>query len=184
MNQNNKVITPEEKTSKAFHIQVLFGTAFIYLTGGVFLSGLAMYMDASDLLVSYISMMTCICGVSILFFSGIIGRFHSFKKITIALMLVSKLATLSLVLIPILVPRNVQIAVFIVLMLIAFTLQAQTTVVLNNWMVTFVDEKKAANTLPKGKPLCFSLLLPFPLEAGGFWMRCRGHISALRFCLR
>ncbi|MEG0494535.1 MAG: MFS transporter, partial [Clostridia bacterium] len=89
-----------QKASGAFHIQIMFGTAFTFLTSGVFLSGFAMYMGASDLLVSYISMITNICGVSILFFSGLVGRFRSFKKITISLTILSKLATLLIVLIP------------------------------------------------------------------------------------
>lgn len=120
---NDLVSLPAQslKASRAFHIQIVFGTAFTFLTSGVFLSGFAMYMGATDLLVSYISMITNICGVSILFFSGLIGRFRSLKKITISLMVLSKLATL----------------------LIAFTLQAQATVVLNNWLVTFVDEKQS-----------------------------------------
>lgn len=115
------------KTSRAFHIQIAFGTAFTFLTGGVFLSGFAMHIGASDLLVSYISMITNICGVSILFFSGFIGCFHSFKKITISLTALSKSVTLLIVLIPMFVPREVQITVFVPLMVAAFTLQAQAT---------------------------------------------------------
>lgn len=135
--------------SCGFHIQIVFGTAFTFLTGGVFLSGFAMYMGASDLLVSYISMITNICGVSILLFSGIIGRFQSFKKIAVSLTAISKLTTLLIVLIPLFIPKSIQITVFVPLMLIAFTLQAQTTVVLNNWLVTFVDEKQSGKYIAK-----------------------------------
>lgn len=71
---------PRAKARKSFIRQIVFGTAFTFLTGGVFLSGLAIYMGASDILVSYISMITNICGVSILFFSGIIERFHRDRK--------------------------------------------------------------------------------------------------------
>lgn len=135
--------------SKAFHAQVVFGTGFTFLTGGVFLSGFAMYMGASDLLVSYISMITNICGVSILFFSGLIGRFESFKKITISLTVLSRLATLLIVLIPLLVTKAARIAVFVLLMLVAFTLQAQTTVALNNWLVSFVEQKQSGKYIAR-----------------------------------
>ncbi|MEM1484187.1 MFS transporter [Oscillospiraceae bacterium PP1C4] len=161
MNRNADAISPNAKTGKAFHIQIMFATAFTFLTGGVFLSGFAMYMGASDLLVSYISMITNICGVSILFFSGLIGRFRSFKKITITFTLLSKLATLLIVLIPLFAPKSAQIAVFVPLMLVAFTLQAQTTVVLNNWMVTFVEEKQSGKYISKRQTfvLCVTVLL-------------------------
>lgn len=37
-----------------FFVQTAFGTAFSYLTSGVFLSGLALLMGAGDVLVSYL----------------------------------------------------------------------------------------------------------------------------------
>ncbi|MBS5082253.1 MAG: MFS transporter [Clostridiales bacterium] len=131
------------KVQRSFHTQVIFGTSFTFLTSGVFLSGLAIYMGASDLLVSYISMITNICGISILLFSSFMERFYSYRKITIGLTVLSKAATLLIVLIPVLIPANLQIIIFIPVMVTAFTLQAQTTVILNNWMVTFVEEKKS-----------------------------------------
>lgn len=154
-----------QKANNAFHVQIVFGTAFTFLTGGVFLSGFAMYMGASDLLVSYISMITNICGVSILFFSGLIQRFRSFKKITIVLTIFSKMATLFIVLIPLFISKNAQISVFVPLMLVAFTLQAQTTVVLNNWLATFVNEKQSGKYIARRQT--FVLLVTVLLSVVG-----------------
>lgn len=155
-----------QKASRAFHIQIMFGTAFTFLTGGVFLSGFAMYMGASDLLVSYISMITNICGVSILFFSGLIGCFRSFKKITISLTILSKLATLLIVLIPLFCEGKAQIAAFIPLMLAAFTLQAQTTVVLSNWMVNFVDEKHSGKYIARRQTFVLAVTVLLSVVGG------------------
>ena len=151
---------------RSFNTQVVFGTSFTFLTSGVFLSGLAMYMGASDLLVSYISMISNICGISILLFSSLIERFRSFKKITIGLTVFSKLATLLIVLIPLLIPAGLQIVVFIPMMVIAFTLQAQTTVVLNNWMVTFVDEKKSGRYIAGRQTLVLMVTVILSLAGG------------------
>lgn len=151
---------------RSFNTQVVFGTSFTFLTSGVFLSGLAMYMGASDLLVSYISMISNICGISILLFSSLIERFRSFKKITIGLTVFSKLATLLIVLIPLLIPAGLQIVVFIPMMVIAFTLQAQTTVVLNNWMVTFVDEKKSGRYIAGRQTLVLVVTVILSLAGG------------------
>ena len=165
---NDHVSLPAQslKASRAFHIQIVFGTAFTFLTSGVFLSGFAMYMGATDLLVSYISMITNICGVSILFFSGLIGHFRSLKKITISLTVLSKMATLLIVLIPLSVPEGAQIAVFIPLMLVAFTLQAQATVVLNNWLVTFVDEKQSGKYIAKRQTFVLAVTVLLSVTGG------------------
>lgn len=165
---SDHVIDPSQrlKTNKAFHIQIAFGTAFTFLTGGVFLSGFAMYMGAPELLVTYISMITNICGVSILFFSGIVGRIRSFKKATISLTVLSKLATLLIVLIPLLLPKEAQIATFVPLMLVAFTLQAQTTVVLNNWLVTFVDEKQSGKYIAKRQTFVLAVTVLLSIVGG------------------
>ena len=54
---------------RCFFFQTGFGTAFTYLTSGVFLSGLALLMGAGDVIVSYLSVIVNICGVLILLFS-------------------------------------------------------------------------------------------------------------------
>lgn len=46
---------PGRSGRTCFFIQAGFGTAFTYLTSGVFLSGLAILMGAGDILVSYLS---------------------------------------------------------------------------------------------------------------------------------
>ena len=150
----------------AFHRQILFGTAFTFLTSGVFLSGLAMYMGAGDLLVSYISMIVNICGVSILFFSGLVGRFRSYKSLAVSLTALSRAATLLLVLIPLAVPKGAQLAVFVPLMVLAFTLQAQTTVVLNNWLVTFVSEQQSGRYIAKRQTIVLTATVVLSLAGG------------------
>lgn len=166
MKEINKNLTAMPKALKAFITQIIFGTAFMFLTSGVFLSGLAMYMGASDLLVSYISMITNICGISILFFSSIIKRFHSYKKVTVSLTVLSRLATVMIVLIPLIIPQKAQISVFVPVMIIAFTLQSQTTVVLNNWMVTFVDEKQSGRYIAKRQTFVLIVTVILSLAGG------------------
>lgn len=156
----------ESKARSGFMKQTVFGTAFTFLTSGVFLSGFAIYMGTNDLLVSYISMITNICGISILFFSPVIERFHSFKKLTICLTIFSKLATLLIVLIPLIIPAKAQISIFIPLMVIAFTLQAQTLVVLNNWMVTFVDQKQSGRYIARRQTFVLAVTVVLSLAGG------------------
>ncbi len=52
----------DSKPAKLFFAQIAFGQAFTCLTSGVFLSGLAILLGAGDVLVSYLSVITHICG--------------------------------------------------------------------------------------------------------------------------
>lgn len=133
---------PDSRPRTCFLVQAGFGTAFTYLTSGVFLSGLAILMGAGDILVSYLSVIVNICGVLILIFPAFLERFTSRKRMTVALTILSRLATLFLVTIPVLFPARMQLYVFVPTVVAAFALQAQTTVVLNQWMLGFIDEKK------------------------------------------
>lgn len=158
-----------KKPLSGFLAQTGAGTASTYLTSGVFLSGLAILMGAGDVLVSYLSVIVNICGVVILFFSAFLERFESRKGLTIVLTLLSRLATLFLVLIPAVIPKQFQMAVFVAAVVTAFTLQAQTTVVLNQWMLPFIDEKRSGQYIS----LCQTLTLIVTVALsmiGGRWL--------------
>lgn len=166
MKQISRAGPSPQKVRGSFITQVVFQTAFTFLTGGVFLSGFAMLMGAGDTLVSYISMITNICGISILFFSSAMERFCSFKRVTIGLTVFSKLATLLIVLIPLLIPGKAQIMVFVPLMVIAFTLQAQATVMLNNWMVSFTDGKGNGRYIARRQTFVLAVTVILSLAGG------------------
>lgn len=152
-----------------FFQQVGFGTAFTTLTSGVYLSGLALLMGAGDVLVSYLSIILNICGVLIFLFSGALERFHSRKKLAVALTVLSRLATLLIVAIPVLATPETRLWLFIPTVVIAFTLQAQTTVVLNQWMLLFMDEKQSGRYISLRQTL--ALVVTVILAAlGGWWM--------------
>ena len=159
----------DSKPRVCFFVQAAFGTAFTYLTSGVFLSGLAMLMGAGDVLVSYLSVIFNICGVLILAFSAFLERFQSRKRLTIGLTILSKLATLLIVAIPVLVPSGYQLFLFVPAVIVAFTLQAQTTVVLNQWMLGFVDEAKSGRYISLRQTLTLVVTVALSLSSG-YWM--------------
>lgn len=167
--KRNKTSLLDTSPRKQFFVQVAFVTAFSYLTSGVFLSGFAILMGAGDILVSYISVILNICGVLILAFSSILERFKSRKKLTIGLTVFSRLATVLIVVIPVLVPKSAQLPLFITIVIVAFTLQAQTTVVLNQWMLAFVDEKRSGRYISLRQTLTLVITVIFS-ALGGWWM--------------
>lgn len=151
MKKNISVKLLDSKPLACFFAQTAFGTAFTNLTSGVFLSGFAFLLGAGDVLVSYLSVIANICGVAILLFAAFLERFRSRKRLALTLTIFSKIVTVFLVLIPIFVPAKMRLGVFIPMVVAAFTLQAQTTVVLNQWMFGFIDKKKADVIFPCGR---------------------------------
>ncbi len=117
-------------------------TAFIFLTSGVFLSGLAVSIGAGDVLIGYITAIPNICGVLILAFSSLVERVEDRKRLAILLTACSRLVTLLIVLIPRFPLGRLTVPIFMVVVVTAFTLQAQTAIVVNNWMVGFLDGGK------------------------------------------
>lgn len=169
MTANIKTKILDSTPRRCFFAHAGFCTGFTYLTSGVFLSGLAIMIGAGDVLVSYLSIIINICGVLVLVFTTFLERFQSRKRLTIALTILSRLATLFIVAIPALIPQRMQLPLLIGTVVIAFTLQAQTTVVLNQWMISFIDEKKSGRYISLRQTL--TLIVTVALSVvGGRWM--------------
>lgn len=159
----------ESRARTGFLAQTVFGTSFSYLTSGVFLSGLALLMGAGDLLTGYLSVIVNICGILILVFASYLEHFRSRRRLTITLTILSRITTLLIVIIPALVPEHLQLILFVPAVIAAFTLQAQTTVVLNQWMMEFVSERTSGRYISLRQTL--TLLVTVILSVtGGLWM--------------
>ena len=102
-------------------------------------------------------------------FAAFLERFRSRKRLAIGLTVLSRLATLGIAAIPVLAPRQLWMTVFVPAVLLAFTLQAQTTVVLNQWMLTFVEEKSSGRYISLRQTLILSVTVLLSM-AGGYWL--------------
>lgn len=168
MDKESKPRITDSKPLTCFFVQTGFGTAFTYLTSGVFLSGLAILMGAGDVLVSYLSVIVNICGVLILAFAAYLERFTSRKRLTVILTALSRLATLLIVAIPALVPDRLQLLVLVAAVIIAFALQAQATVVLNQWMFAFVDSKRSGRYISLRQTVTLAVTVLLSIGGGCF----------------
>lgn len=177
LTERHRIKLFDSRPLACFFFQAAFGTAFTYLTSGVFLSGLAILMGAGDVLVSYLSVIVNICGVLILLFSAFLERFQSRKRLTLALTALSKLAILFIVIIPALLPEGLQLVVFIPAVITAFTLQAQTTVVLNQWMLGFMEEKKSGRYISMRQTMTLFVTVVLSLTAGRFMDYMNGEYT-------
>ena len=113
----------------------------------------------------------------ILLFSAFLERFQSRKRLTLALTALSKLAILFIVMIPALLPERLQLVIFIPAVITAFTLQAQTTVVLNQWMLGFMDEKKSGRYISLRQTMTLFVTVVLSLTAGRFMDYMNGEYT-------
>lgn len=165
----NKVKLLNTAPRRCFFAHAGLTTGFTYLTSGVFLSGLALLMGAGDVLVSYVSVIINICGVVILVLAPLLERFQSRKRLTITLTVLSRLMTLVIAAIPAILPERFQLAAFVSAVVLAFSLQAQTTVALNQWMMGFVDEKTSGRYISLRQTLTLAVTVVLA-AVGGWWM--------------
>ena len=129
------------KTSRdRFILQIILATAFTSLTGGVFLTGFAVFLGLRDQLISYITILPNLCGLALVVSGVFWERFRRRKFIICLMVLVSKLLICSIVLLPRWAPRPARPGILVGTLVIAFTLQAFYNVALNAWFVGVVPE--------------------------------------------
>lgn len=126
---------PSRKSQDFFIMQSLFGAIIMILTGGQFLAGFAIYLGASDNLVGYISLISSISGILLIFSGLLLERFSTRKRLVIILNSIAKPLMASVVLIPILVPKAMQVPALLITLSIAYALNSLMSIAINNWFV-------------------------------------------------
>ena len=132
---------PYKKSQDYFIAQNFFATAFLHFTGGIFLTGFAIYLGARDELVGYIAILPNICGIFLILGGFFLQRFSSKKRLALILIVITKTLFCSIVLIPLLASKEIQSAALFIVLIFAYTLQALTSIALNNWFISVVPEK-------------------------------------------
>lgn len=140
-NNDRELLQDPYKTSRdRFIFQIIMATAFTSLTGYVFLTGFAVYLGLQDQLISYISILPNLCGITLVMSGLFWERFRRRKLIISLMVLVSKSLICSIVLLPWWAPRQVRPGILVGTLVVAFTLQAFYNVALNTWLVSVVPE--------------------------------------------
>jgi len=130
--------SPNRKSQDFFIIQSIFGSTLMVLLGGQFLTGFAIYLGTSDELMGYIPLISSISG-SIVIFSGLfLERFSSKKKVVVVLNTISKLLMTSVILIPLFIPKTMQIPMLFIILIISYGLNSIMSIAVNNWFVNVI----------------------------------------------
>lgn len=133
--------SPSRKSQDYFILQAIFGSAFLVLTGGQFLSGFAIYLGVPDELVGYIPLISSITGIFLVFLSIFIERFSSRKKLTLIFNSINKPIIISIAFIPLIVPKNLQVLVFFIGLTVAYILNAMMGLAINSWFVNVIPSR-------------------------------------------
>lgn len=137
-NDMELINSPHRKSMDFFILQVIFGTAFGILTGGTYMSGFAIYMGASDELVSYIPIIGSISGIFLIFAGTFLERFSNRRKLVIAFNFIIKPMLVSTIFIPLIIPKTMRVASLFVILLAAYTLNSLMGMAINSWFVKVI----------------------------------------------
>jgi len=137
-NDEGLINSPYRKSMDFFIIQVIFGTAFAILTGGTYMAGFAIYMGASDELVSYIPIIGSISGIFLVFSGIFLERFSNRRKLVVTFNFIIKPMLVSTIFIPLIIPKSMQVATLFIILLIAYTLNSLMGMAINSWFVKVI----------------------------------------------
>jgi len=168
--QNDRELLDNQykRSQDYFILQAVFATIFSLLTGGVFLSGFAIYLGASDEVVSYLNLTPTICGVFLVIGGIFMENVHSKKKAVIALTIFSKLFICIVITIPLFVPENYRQQVLLAVLIVAYILQALNGLIINKWFISIVPTNIRGRYFALRQAFAVSVNVAFPLVTGWF----------------
>lgn len=167
-NDSELLDNPFKKSQDFFILQVVVATVFSLLTSGTFLSGFAVYLGASDEMISFFSIMPTICGVFLLFGGIFLEKLHNKKQTVIALIVISRTTLCSIVTIPLFVPEGIRHWAMLAVTVVAFALQAMSGVVVNKWFISVVPDNIRGRYFAVRQSFALAVSIALPLFTGWF----------------
>ncbi|NSW90396.1 MAG: MFS transporter [Firmicutes bacterium] len=126
------------KSQDFFILQAIVGSIFMVLTGGVVLSGFAVYLGASDETVGYIPLISSISGIFLVFSGLFLERFKNIKKLVICLNSIAKPLLVSIILVPLLIPEKLKVLVLFIILIIGYSINMLMSLAINSWFVNVI----------------------------------------------
>mgnify|MGYP002344815309 CR=1 FL=1 len=167
-NDAELLFNPYKKSQDYYILQAVFATIFSLLTGGVFLAGFAIYLGASDGVVSYLNLIPSICGIFLVIGGIFMENVHSKKKTVIAMCILSKLLICLVVTIPLFVPDGCRQQVLLAVLAVAYILQALYGLIINKWFISVVPVNIRGRYFAVRQSFAISVNVVFPLITGWF----------------
>jgi len=167
-NDMQLLTSPGKKDRDFFIMQAVFGTMTISLFLGVFLTGLYIYMGASDSIMGYIPIMPSIAGILLIFMGSLTERVKNIKRLVIILNLVSKTLIFGAVLVPLMVSRELAPFIMLPFTFMGLMFNSIMSILINSWFVDTIDASIRGKYM--GVRAVFSLVVSaiLPVISGKF----------------
>lgn len=167
-NDTQLLAYPGKKDRDMFIWQAVFGTMAMSLFSGVFLTGLYIYMGASDTILAYIPIMPSLAGIFLIFMGSLTEKVKNTKRTIIILNTIAKTLLFGAVWIPLLVSREIAPFIMLPFTFVGFTLNSVMSVLVNSWFVDTVDEKIRGRYMGVRQIFALVVSATLPVISGGF----------------
>ncbi|MBN2557507.1 MAG: MFS transporter [Clostridia bacterium] len=159
---------PGKKDRDFFILQSVFGTMTISLFLGVFLTGLYIYMGASDTIMAYIPILPNLAGIFLVFMGSLTERVKNVRRLVIILNFIGKTFIFAAVWVPLIVSREIAPFVMLPFTFFGLTVNAVMSILINSWFVDTIDSSIRGRYM--GVRSVFSLVVSaiLPVISGNF----------------
>ncbi len=167
-NDTQLLAYPGKKDRDRFIWQAVFGTMAVSLFTGVFLTGLYIYMGASDTILAYIPIMPSIAGIFLIFMGSLTEKVNNTKRTVIILNTIAKTLIFGAVWVPLLVSREIAPFIMLPFTFFGFTINSVMSVLVNSWFVDTVDQKIRGRYMGVRQIFALVVSATLPVISGNF----------------
>ena len=140
-NDPEMITSPHKKDMDYFVIQMVVGSMFGLFTGGLFLSGYLIYLNAPDWLVSYATLIPNITGILVVFCANMIERQPRRRTMVVVLDVVSKGILVSVILIPLVADKRFAVPIVVFLLLAGYIVNSVNVMIVNTWFIKVIPNQ-------------------------------------------
>lgn len=167
-NDSELLSAPGKKDRDFFIVQAVFGTVVVNLLFTTFLSGIFIYYDTPDSVLSYIPILPSIAGILLIFSGMFTERIRKTKKVVIVLNIVSKIMITMVVWIPLFISNKYTPYFMLISAFVGFVLNGIMSILISNWFVEVVEEKIRGRYMSVRQVFTLIVSATIPVLAGRF----------------
>ena len=167
-NDPDLVLSPAKKNMDRFIVQAMLGTAYSTLSGGIFLSGYLLYLGAPDSITSYVPILPSICGIFLIFFSTLLDKRETRKKLLMCVNAMCKVFLISVAFVPMFVPDPYRVPIIFVFLIIGQTIAGVNGIAFNSWFNELIPGQIKGRYFSTRQIFCVLISAVLPVSAGYF----------------
>ena len=164
-NDHELLASPAKKNMDRFIVQGMLGTAFATFSGGIFLLGYLLHLGAPDALASYVPLLPNICGIFLIFFSTLVDRKESRKRLFFCVNIMCKIFLISIAFVPLFVPKPYDVPIIFVFLIIGQAIAGINGIAFNAWFNDIIPGKVKGRYFSTRQIFCVLMSAVLPVCA-------------------